>query len=51
MHPGLSKQIMKKMRRRPDFAIQNKSRQARFIKQNAPQSKKFDAFLMGTLSY
>jgi len=48
---GLSKKIMKKMRRRPDFFVKQNAPQAGFIKQNAPLARIFDTILMGTLSY
>ena len=54
MHPGLSKEIMKKIERKAPqarFLMKRSAPQARFINQNAPQARIFDEVLMGTLSY
>ena len=52
-HRRISRQdkILAKMRRRPDFYMEQYALQARFIKQNAPQARFFDWILMGSLSY
>ena len=50
-HPGLSKNVIKKMRRRPDLNMKQNAPQAILIKQNAPQARFFDAVSMGTQSY
>jgi len=38
MHLGLRKIRVKKMRRRPDFCMNQNAPQARLFKQNAPQA-------------